>query len=73
MLDDHFDEIARDPEKLDDFERKLGIPLSYAQRAVEPYSHKIKGHDKDEDKKKADEAAQYIEKIRNEADDIKER
>lgn len=38
MLDDLFDQYAWDPDKMEELEQKLGIPLSYASWAVVPYS-----------------------------------
>lgn len=38
MLDDLFEQFAWDPDKMEELEQKLGIPLSYASRAVVPYS-----------------------------------
>ena len=52
MLDDLFDQYAWDPDKMEELEQKLGIPLSYASWAVVPYSQKVKGENKDQEKKK---------------------
>jgi len=70
MLDDLFEEYAGAPEKMEELEQRLGIPISYASRSVVCYSQKVKVTDRDEEKKKADEAAQYIEKIWHEADEV---
>lgn len=37
---------------MEELEQKLGIPLSYASRAVVPYSKKVKNSDKETEKKK---------------------
>lgn len=58
---------------MEELEAKLGIPLSYANRAVMPYALKVKNEDRGEEKKKAEEAAQYVDKIRQEANEIAER
>ena len=70
MLDDLFEEYAREPERMEELEQKLGIPISYASRSVVCYSQKVKVTDREEEKKKAEEAAQYIDKIRHEADEV---
>ena len=45
LLDELFEEYAREPERMEELEQKLGIPLSYATRAVVPYSMKVKNED----------------------------
>lgn len=73
MLEELFEEYAETPERMEELEQRLGIPVSYASRAVVPYAKKVKTEDRDAEKKKAEEAAMYIEKIRTEADELAER
>ena len=50
MLDDLFEEYAGEPERMEELEQRLGIPISYASRSVVCYSQKVKATDRDGEK-----------------------
>ena len=72
-VDDHFEDMCKHPERMEEFEKDLGLPISFSARAVVPLSQKIKVLDKSEERKKQLEAAEYVEKIWKEAEQIHNR
>ena len=49
IVDDNFEWIVQNPDKIEELEKKLGLPISYSSRAVVPLSEKIKVQDRSEE------------------------